>query len=110
MTTYGEESGLDQESIKMIRNNDFIDKINEKVDDGIYIGEGYYISKDYKGEAVTLSMEGSCFSSTHISMTLTPAQQRTLINWFCKNRKDLVEDALLLEGVLKTKQEQEDEQ
>jgi hypothetical protein len=28
MTSYGEEPGLDQEEIKMILNNDYIDKVN----------------------------------------------------------------------------------
>jgi hypothetical protein len=71
-------------------------------EDGIYVGECILLSKDYSGKAVSLSMQGCNISTTSIQMTLTPAQQRQVINWFCKNRKEIVEDALLLDGVLKS--------
>jgi hypothetical protein len=74
-------------------------------EDGIYVGECTLLSKDYCGKAVTLSMQGCSLSTTHISMTLTPAQQRQVINWFCKNHRNIVEDALLLDGVADKQEE-----
>jgi hypothetical protein len=76
------------------------------IEDEIYIGECALLSKDYCGEAVTLSMKGCNISTTSIQMTLTPLQQRQVINWFCKNRKKTVEEALLLESVISDKPEQ----
>ncbi len=68
--------------------------------DGVYIGECVLFSSRYNGDAVTISMQGCNVSTTHISMTLTPLQQREVINWFCKHRKEIVEDALALDGVV----------
>jgi len=63
-------------------------------DDGIYIGECELYSTDYHGKAVTLSMQGCSLSTTHISMTLKPNQQKQMIDWFCKHKKQFVINAL----------------
>lgn len=63
-------------------------------DDGVYIGECQLFSSNYCGPAVSLSMQGCSLSTTVISMALKPNQQKQIIEWFCKHRRDLVEKSL----------------
>jgi len=67
---------------------------DEAIDDRIYVGECTLFSHRYNGRAVTLSMQGGNVSTTHTTMTLTPKQQKEVIEWFCINRRRLVEDCL----------------
>jgi len=64
------------------------------IDSGIYIGECTLFSSRYSGEAVTISMQGCNVSTTHIQMVLTPTEQKTVIEWFCKHKKEVVKEAL----------------
>ena len=64
------------------------------LDSGIYIGECVLFSSRYSGNAVTISMQGCNVSTTHIQMVLTPNEQKSVIEWFCKNKKEMVEEVL----------------
>lgn len=62
---------------------------------GVYIGECEFFSKNYCGKAVNLSMRGCNPSATHISMVLTPIEQKQIVMWFCRNREDLVKESIM---------------
>lgn len=64
------------------------------LDSGIYIGECVLFSSRYNGKAVTISMQGCNVSTTHIQLVLTPEEQKTLIEWFCNNKRELVEEEI----------------
>jgi len=64
-------------------------------DDGVYISECELFSSRYCGKAVDISMKGCNLSTTHISMVLTPNQQKQIVMWFCRNREDLVKECIM---------------
>lgn len=62
------------------------------LDSGIYIGECVLFSSRYNGEAVAFSMQGCSLSTTHIQMILTPNEQKSVIEWFYKHKRQMVEE------------------
>lgn len=61
---------------------------------GLYIGKCLLFSNDYSGDALTISKQGSSLSTTHTQMSLIPCEQLQLIQWFCRNNRELVEQSL----------------
>jgi hypothetical protein len=68
----------------------------------IYVGECTLISNDYTGKALTISMKGCALSTTHISMTLDPDQQKVLREYLMKDVVEELERKKTLQWVAKT--------
>jgi translation elongation factor EF-1beta len=65
----------------------------------IYVGECTLISNDYTGKALTISMKGSALSTTHISMTLKPDQQKVLREYLLKDIIEKLEEEAKVEYI-----------